>query len=572
MLSQSKKSAWFGARLCLGALVFSVIGLYMMSYMLPKDKTTAVLFHRVMSYLQTSQTKNSQKNLLFLQNNGSKETFVECVGPFYNQSCLYRNLYYVNRTFLVLTVKGRNLPNLTIRSHWRPPADLTPSKIEFNSSVQLESFVRDVTLTEISNLTVYFYQLWSFNIAHALFDGLYPAFISFLRFAPTHLHPFRLLNGFYGCKDCWVAMVCSRFAGLGILDLDDLNKMSIGRWIVFEKIIMGSGNMCQRCLTEKLQLPGGIELDGSRLFRDRMYEKHGVCPPITLQKHSAENRNYRNVLMAYVVDNKRFTDTDRKELKAAIDEVNKQTDKYLNESIDRLIKMRLPLIRVSYLDYAHLPDTTNSSVLCNKSQIMYPHDTNKPAESKFTLQLGLLRKMDIHITGPGTGQFYQTFLSHGAVTINLGGVAMMTEGNRTIKYTTFMEQYVTGGTPYIRGLFYPINERTKGIKKEHIIQLIEKAAQLIMDGFSIPVASKENLAKDGQLFTELCEKDKDFCTSFTVRKIRQEFRCMDSWPELVVHEDDVWRVGGIVENGRKVTCPLNRTILHELRAKYGIDH
>ena len=30
--------------------------------------------------------------------------------------------------------------------------------------------------------------------------------------------------------------------------------------------------------------------------------------------------------------------------------------------------------------------------------------------------------MDIHITGPGTGQIYQTFLSDGSVSINLGGL------------------------------------------------------------------------------------------------------------------------------------------------------
>ncbi|CAF5043648.1 unnamed protein product, partial [Rotaria socialis] len=95
---------------------------------------------------------------------------------------------------------------------------------------------------------------------------------------------------------------------------------------------MGSGTMCQRCTQPNFQLPGGVELDGSRLFRDRMYQQHGLIHPTVRQKSSSEGRSRRDVLLAYVVDNKRYTAEDRKEIDAAISEINNYTNSYINKT------------------------------------------------------------------------------------------------------------------------------------------------------------------------------------------------------------------------------------------------
>ncbi len=87
--------------------------------------------------------------------------------------------------------------------------------------------------------------------------------------------------------------------------------------------------------------------------------------------------------------------------------------------------------------------------------------------------LRLLQDINIHIAGPRMGQMYQTFLLD-----NLGGLGYIKQNTTVENYTSFTEQYMTAGTPYIKGLYYPINERTKG------------AAQLIIDRFSISVNSK----------------------------------------------------------------------------------
>ncbi|CAF1555064.1 unnamed protein product, partial [Adineta steineri] len=139
-------------------------------------------------------------------------------------------------------------------------------------------------------------------------------------------------------------------------------------------------------------------------------------------------------------------------------------------------------------------------------------------------------------------------------------------------YASYLEQHMTSGTPYIKGLYYPINERIKGIKKDELIKLIRQAGQLILQGFSLPVQPRENLAADGQLFVEMCEKDKEFCTSVTTRSPHKKFICLEFWVEDFVHEHNQWKDGGYIDNGQNISCSFNRSLLRQLREKYGIKH
>jgi len=167
---------------------------------------------------------------------------------------------------------------------------------------------------------------------------------------------------------------------------------------------------------------------------------------------------------------------------------------------------------------------------------------------------------------------YQTFLPDGSVNINLGGIRPWGLENTNQVYASYLEQHMTSGSPYIKGLYYPINERTKGIKKDEVIKLIRQAGQLILQGFSLPVNPLENLAADGQLFVEMCEKDKEFCASVTTRSSHKQFTCLELWVEDFVHEHRQWKLGGFNDSGRMISCPFNHSLLHELRNKYGITH
>ena len=501
------------------------------------------------------------------------ETTIRCIGSSYNQSCLYRNLYYVDGAFTILSVKGRSLPPYSVRTNAFNLWPTTPNKREFNSIEELNSFVRRTTDPMIiPSTTLHFGQYWHHNIGHALFDGLYPAYVALIQFAPRHRHPFRILAGIDLCRDCWSEDVYSRFGGLGILKESVLSRSSKGRWFLFDELIMGSGTFCQRCNQPNLQLPGGVSLNASRLFRDRMYEQHGLIPSIRRTEHSAEGRTPQDVLYAYVIDNKRFTSQDRSEIQNAIEELNNYTNIHSNRTVDNRTQLIWPLIRVSYLHYPQVKVQNWSSIEINATAMDSRSPVYELTQNHFIAQLKILRHMDIHVSGPGTAQMYQTFLSDGSVHLNLGGLRPWGLENTNQSYASFLEQQMTSGAPYIKGIYYPINERPKGIKRDRVVQLIRQAGQLILQGFVLPVNPQENLAPDGQLFVEMCEKDPSFCSLVTQRSPDRSFDCLDLWVEDFVHEHRQCKKGGIVADGRNISCPFNHTLLHQLRDKYHITH
>lgn len=515
----------------------------------------------------------SRLGSLFLGENNSLETTVRCVGPLRNQSCLYKNLYYINSTFMILIVKGRILPVLAVRTFPFMTQTISPTRLEFDSYSILEKFVRDsADPMVIPDVTLFFTYPWIHNIGHSLFDALYPAYVALIRFPPRHLRPFRLLCAIDNCQGCSAEDIFNRFAGLGIIKHYILNGMSVGNWFVFDELVMGSGMMCQRCTQANLQLPGGVDLDGSRLFRDRMYVQHGIIPPARRHKHSAEGRNRQDVLRAYIIDNKRYTETERKEINFAIQEINNYTIMHQNESITEISKLDWPLINILYLYYDRMKSPKRKSSRFNATKIDGKSLTYELTENYFMTQLRLMRTMDIHVTGPGTGSMYQTFLPDGSVVVNVGGLQPLIPEDQNITHTTYMEQYMTSGAPYLKGIYYPINERLKGIKRETLVKLIRQAAKLIMNGFSMPVNPIENLAPDGKLFIEMCEKDKKFCELVTSRAPDTDFDCYDVWIDDIIHERGVWKEKQNINDSRYIICPFNHTLLRELREKYGIHH
>ena len=490
----------------------------------------------------------------------SLQTEIECTDPSYNRSCLFKNLYYVDGHFTILTVKGTSLPDHKLRIDAFALWFYQPRQREFDSLAALEHFVRrNADPMVLPSVTLFFAQPWHHNIGHALFDGLYAAYVALIRFPPRHLLPFRVLAGISECTDCFSEDIYSRFAGLGIIKEYVLNKMSKNRWFLFEEIVMGSGTFCQRCTQPNFQLPGGVSLDGSRLFRDRMYQQHGlILPP--RRKHSSDYRKSRDILEAIVIDNKRYFLEDRNEIKAAIDELNTYVDTHEKDA-----DSEWPLIRVRYVYYGQVRAANQSYVNITVTKMDFRSPVYELTENNFMAQLKLLRQADIHVSGPGTGQMYQTFLQDGSVNVNIGGLRPWGLERTNKSYTSYLEQHMTSGAPYIKGLYYPINERPKGITKNNMIRLILK-------GFSIPVNPLENLGADGQLFVEMCEKDVKLCASVTERLPDRPFACLEFWVEDFVHEQDQWKEGGIIRDKTKTSCQYNYTLLRQLREKYHIDH
>ncbi|CAF3059251.1 unnamed protein product [Rotaria sp. Silwood2] len=272
------------------------------------------------------------------------------------------------------------------------------------------------------------------------------------------------------------------------------------------------------------------------------------------------------------MNNKRFTDIDNKEITAAIDEINNYTITHQNKNITDINKLDWPLIKVLHVYYDSITGQKRRSSRFNATPIDARSPTYELIEADFAHHLRLLRTTDIQITGPGTGSMYQSLVPDGSVVINVGGLIPLTPKDHNITYTSHMEQYMASGAPYLKALYYPINERPKGIKQEVLVKLIREAAKLIMNGFSIPVNPTENLAVDGQLFIEMCERDNKFCELVTARAPNTDFSCYHFWVEEVIHERGPWREEVGSDGIRKTQCPFNQTLMRRLRDKYGIHH
>ncbi|CAF1317844.1 unnamed protein product [Adineta steineri] len=110
-----------------------------------------------------------------------------------------------------------------------------------------------------------------------------------------------------------------------------------------------------------------------------MYQQHNLISPIIRHKSSSQYRTSCDILQAYIIHNKRFTDNDFYQIMSAIYEINNSTIFYLNKKI----KLEWPLINISYL-YYHAIKPKN---ITNRLFI----------ENKFIAQLRILCQMDIYI-------------------------------------------------------------------------------------------------------------------------------------------------------------------------------
>ena len=72
------------------------------------------------------------------------ETIILCRDHPYNQSCLFKNLYYVNSTFIILTVSGSYLSPYSVQTDMSSIGETTPGRRVFDAYYHLETFVRNV--------------------------------------------------------------------------------------------------------------------------------------------------------------------------------------------------------------------------------------------------------------------------------------------------------------------------------------------------------------------------------------------------------------------------------------------
>lgn len=110
---------------------------------------------------------------------------VECVEPELNRSCRYTNIYFNHQRgwFLLMLKKGPTIRTEVHRSNkyadsWRPTVQVFSNRSSIKAYIE-KQFNH---LERRTGLTVYFHALFHENLGHALFDGLYPAFLALSKF------------------------------------------------------------------------------------------------------------------------------------------------------------------------------------------------------------------------------------------------------------------------------------------------------------------------------------------------------------------------------------------------------
>lgn len=220
----------------------------------------------------------------------------------------------------------------------------------------------------------------------------------------------------------------------------------------FDEMVIGIGsNGAKKDINGNLTLGACRELNACRLFRDRMYRAYKLEPPPAVSARPGD-APFRAIL----IENKRYPKTMLESLVSAF-----HADKSLKNG------MTLELISWS-------PNVTHLSM----------------QNGDLTEHLKVIRSTDVHISGPGTGQMYQTLLPDGAVHINLGAPAGCPRG--------YMEEYMAEGAPYLRALYY--TNPGGLIDPGMFLSVVRQAKEILTRGLSMPVPIGTNLSPVGQVY------------------------------------------------------------------------
>eukprot|EP00439_Symbiodinium_sp_Y106_P071415 s3228_g12.t2 len=440
----------------------------------------------------------------------SLESSYQCQGtPGYDQSCIFHCAYLApgdDKQWMVtlLLLEDGQTQDPAI-SDWDMPAIRVDNPVSvrvkrFSSATELESHARNMTLNYRPGLSVLFRALWQDRWAHALFDGLYPAFVSLARFGlENHVFtPVAIMSNYTAGLDCkkpesqalglsgagiYTGSACQMeeafrlFGTRGgrgrakrreqeLLRLSDLWELLLNAKaaLLFDHLISGSAHMGE--YASYVSLPGtkdsslaeepsayGRDILGE--FSDRLYLAHGLEPASS--KTSSRPGPAKEKFKVIITANKRMTP----EEVASMKELAQQgVASHKNFSME-----------VSFVDWS----------------LVQP----------FRKQLELLQNTDIMVTGIGTAMFYSTFLPFGSVCINTGwkdSSLMPTYGEEVLGMSNHRSKF----------LYMPLEKLRDGMGKADIEHQIQLAASLITEGFSLPLrSSEENLSIFGRIIHDL---------------------------------------------------------------------
>tara|TARA_Y100000816_G_scaffold117469_1_gene82374 strand:+ start:7380 stop:8690 length:1311 start_codon:yes stop_codon:yes gene_type:complete len=305
----------------------------------------------------------------------------------------YDNLYYMNGEFLILTNENENIPVVKeIRLLGGPEHSglipnnkytLIPKILTFDTADKLKIYINKQKLVIIKGVTNYFAHYYDHNVAHGLYDALYPSFLSLLQFYNEDMSYNNLIDIFKipgwtfpgNASRDWLLDIFKDFSmGKNIYK----NMFKPGQMYCFETLIAGSG-FAGISSVNKMGIMPGKHLYALEKFRDRFYNVYDI------KKTPKTNSNIKLL----IIDSSRYS-SDEKQI---------------------LNNIKLDLLRDKQIDinYISWKDIQN-----------------------FKQQIEIMNNCDIHIAGAGTTMLNFPFLNNNSIHINLGVDKMLPTTNPSL--------------------------------------------------------------------------------------------------------------------------------------------
>ena len=294
----------------------------------------------------------------------------------------YSNLYYINDKFYFFTlnkdiiiheIKTLGGPEHTQRIKAKEYI-LSPIIKYFDSIEHLTKHVNALSCKEYNKPTLYFSHYYDHNIAHGLYDALYPIYLCYLNF--YNKHSLKTFNMFvntlvdpggwkmpdnYRASRGWVLNVFKDFCNGGeFMTKNNVNNNNIK----FNILLAGTWHAGISIPNKKFVMPGK-DLYVLEKFRDRFFKVYNIKPTQT------------DKLRIFIINSNRYTKEEKK-----------------------------ILIKLS-IEYAKNDNIETKFISWHKV-------------ITFKEQLEIMNDCHIHVSGAGTSMMNFPFLNDESVHVNLG--------------------------------------------------------------------------------------------------------------------------------------------------------
>ena len=300
------------------------------------------------------------------------------------QHVKYTNLYYINKEFYYFAIKNSDsidikpIKTLGGPEHTRriksDKYEILPKIKYFKDETELNNYVNSLNIKELNKPTLHFSHYYDHNIAHGLYDALYPIYLCYLRFFHEKKNEsfnmflnilidpggWRMPENYVATRD-WVLNIFNDFC----LGGEFMYKNNTTRNIKFNTLLVGGWHAGISFVNKKFIMPGK-DILALEKFRDRFLKAYNINPP-----------KKTNKIKITIVNSHRYSKKEKHNLIKILVDYSKKEN-----------------IETKLVNWKDVPD--------------------------FKMQLEILNNCDIHISCAGTSMLNFPFLKDNSIHINLG--------------------------------------------------------------------------------------------------------------------------------------------------------